>query len=98
MCNPTSRHKKRGWEDFRTQFYRVQVCGFVRRNEDRTSAAKAACAWKFYGTAKAVPFRRTSFHSSLVRNIGDNFTESRMKLVDPSTLHRKSEIWGTLHV
>ena len=35
----------------------AMVKGNFESNKNRTSTAKAAGAWRFYGTAEAVPFR-----------------------------------------
>jgi hypothetical protein len=44
--------------------------GNFESNKKRTSAAEAVCAWNSYGTAEAVPFLRTSFHSPRVGSDG----------------------------
>jgi hypothetical protein len=44
--------------------------GNFESNKNRTSVAKAACAWNSYGTAEAVPFLRPSFLSPRVGSAG----------------------------
>jgi hypothetical protein len=64
--------------------------GNFESNENRTPAAKPACAWNSSGTAKAVPFLRTSFHSPWSAKPVVNSTESRMKFANATNINRKS--------